>query len=110
MQNETFIFKQFEGTDFKFDTQSYSSRNIQIRCVGPNDKVALFRWRCFIFINLKLLISNLFSNIYFKYVLSPGLYFVRFWDADFWAYKKLQFQQNFSLRKITLQKLSIKLI
>ena len=30
-QHETFIFKQFEGTDFKFDTHSYSSRNIQTR-------------------------------------------------------------------------------
>ena len=30
-KHETFIFKQFEGTDFKFDTHSYSSRNIQTR-------------------------------------------------------------------------------
>ena len=58
-QHETFIFKQFEGTDFKFDTYSYSSRKIQTRCVGPNDQVTLFRWRYFIFINSKLLISNL---------------------------------------------------
>ena len=57
-QHETFIFKQIEGTDFKFDTHSYSSRNIQTRCVSPNDKVTLFCWRYFIFINLKLLISN----------------------------------------------------
>ena len=58
-QNETFIFKQFDRTDFKFDTHSYSSRNIQTRCAVPNDKVTLFRWRNFIFINLKLLILNL---------------------------------------------------
>ena len=36
-QHETFIFKQVEGTDTKFDTHSYSSSNIQTRCVGPND-------------------------------------------------------------------------
>ena len=57
-QHETFTFKRFEGIDFKFDTHSYSSHNIQTKCVGPNDKVTLFRWRYFIFINLKLLISN----------------------------------------------------
>ena len=62
-QHETFICKQFEGTVFKFDTHSYSSRNIQTRCVGPNDKVTLFRWRYFIFINLKLLVSNLHFEI-----------------------------------------------
>ena len=56
------------------------------------------------------ILKFLLSNIYFKYVLSPGLYFVRFWDADFWAYKKLQFQQNFTLGEMTLQVLSIKLI
>ena len=59
MQHKIFIFKQFKGTDFKFDTHSYSSRNIQTGCVGPNEKVTLFRWRYFIFINLKLLILNL---------------------------------------------------
>ena len=103
-QHETFIFKQFEGTDFTFDTHSYSNRNIQTRYVGPNDKVTLFRWRyfIFIFINFKFKVADiesvnnilkfLLSNIYFKYVLSPGLYFVKFWDDDFWAYKKLQFQ------------------
>ena len=53
------IFKQFEGTNFKFDTHSYSIRNIQTRCVGPNDKVTLFCGRHFIFINLRLLLSNL---------------------------------------------------
>ena len=31
MQHETFIFKQFEGTDFKYDTHSYSRCNIQTR-------------------------------------------------------------------------------
>ena len=35
-QHEASICKQFEGTDFKFDTYSYSSRNIQTRCVCPN--------------------------------------------------------------------------
>ena len=59
MQHETFIFKQLEGANFKFDTHSYSDPNIQTRCVGPNDKVTLFYWRYFIFINLRLLISNL---------------------------------------------------
>ena len=52
---------------FKFDTHSYSSRNVKTRCVGPNDKITLFPWRYFIFINLKLLISNLsitFWNFY----------------------------------------------
>ena len=29
MRHKTFIFKQFEGTDFKFDTYSYSSHKIQ---------------------------------------------------------------------------------
>ena len=58
MQHEIFISKQSEGTDFKFDTHSYSSHNIQTRCIGSNDKITLFRWRYFIFINLKLLISN----------------------------------------------------
>ena len=56
------------------------------------------------------ILKFLLSNTYFKYVLSPGLYFVRFWDDNFWAYKKLQFQKKFTLRKITLQELSIKLI
>ena len=60
MQHETSIFKQFKGTDFKFETQQYSSRTIQTRCIGPNEMVTLFRWRCFIFINLKLLILNTF--------------------------------------------------
>ena len=32
-QQETFIFKQFEGTNFKFRTHSYSSRSIQTRLV-----------------------------------------------------------------------------
>ena len=36
------FLKQFEGTDFKFDTHSYPSGNIQARCVDPNDKVTLF--------------------------------------------------------------------
>ena len=58
-KHETFIYKQFEGTDFKFDTHLYSSRKIQTSCVGHNEKVTLFRWRYFIFINLKLLIPNL---------------------------------------------------
>ena len=59
MQYETFIFKQFEGSGFEFDIHSYSSRNIQTTCVGPNKKLALFDWIYFIFITLKLLISNL---------------------------------------------------
>ena len=59
---------------------------------------------------VKNILKFLLSKSYFKYVLSPGLYFIRFWDDDFWAYKKLQFQQNFTLRKITLQELLIKLI
>ena len=58
-QHETFIVKQFESTDFKFDTHSYLSCNIQTRRIGPNEKVTLFRRRYFIFIDLKLLISNL---------------------------------------------------
>ena len=58
-QHETFIFKQFEGIDFKFDTYSYSSRDIQSFIIGLNDKVTLFYWIYFIFINLKLLISNM---------------------------------------------------
>ena len=59
IQHKTLIFKQFEGTDFKFGAHSYSSRNIQPSCVGPNDKVTLFRWKYIVFMNLKLLISNL---------------------------------------------------
>ena len=58
-QHETFVFKQFEGTDFKFDVHSYSNRNIQTRYIRPNEKVTIFRWRYFFFINLKLLILNL---------------------------------------------------
>ena len=34
------------------------------------------------------ILKFLLSNTYFKYVLSPGLHFVRFWEDDFWAYKK----------------------
>ena len=58
-QHETFVFKQFEGTDFKFDVHSYSNRNIQTRYIRPNEKVTIFRWRYIFFINLKLLILNL---------------------------------------------------
>ena len=72
-EHETFIFKQFEGTDFKFDTHLYSSHNIQTRCVGPNNKVTLFRWRYFIFINLKLLISNLSITFWNSYSVTPTL-------------------------------------
>ena len=69
----TFIFKQFEGTDFKFDIHSYSSRNIQTRRVSPNDKVTLFCWRYFIFINLKLLISNPSITFWNSYSVTPTL-------------------------------------
>ena len=72
-QHKTFIFKQFEGTDFKFDTHSYSNRNIQSRCIGPNDKVTLFRWRHYIFINLKLLTSNLSITFWNSYSVTPTL-------------------------------------
>ena len=60
-QHETFIFKQFECTDFKFHIHSYSSRNIQTRSIAPNDKVTLFRWIYFTFMNLKLLTSKFFE-------------------------------------------------
>ena len=73
IQHETFIFKQFEGADFKFDTHSYSSHNIQTRCVGSNDQVTLFCWRCFIFINLKLMISNLPITFWNSYSVTPFL-------------------------------------
>ena len=72
-QHETFIFKQFEGTDFKFDIHSYSSRNIQTKRVRPNDKVTLFRWKYFIFINLKLLISNPSITFWNSYSVTPTL-------------------------------------
>ena len=70
----------------------------------------MFHFHKFEVTDIEYILKFLFSNTYFKYVLFPGLYFVRFWDADIWAYKKLQFQQNFTLEKITLQELSIKLI
>ena len=72
-QHETFIFKQFEGYDFKFDIHSFSSWNIQCRSVGPNDKVTLFCWRYFIFINLKLLISNPSITFWNSYSVRPTL-------------------------------------
>ena len=72
-QHETFIFKQFKGTDFRFDTPSYSSRNIQVRGVGPHDKVILFHWRYFIFINLKISISNLSITFWNFYSVTPTL-------------------------------------
>ena len=72
-QYKTFIFKWFEGTDFKFDTDSYSSHNTQTRCAAPNDKVTLFRWRYFVFINLKLLISNLSITFWNSYSVIPTL-------------------------------------
>ena len=72
-QHETFIFKQFEGTYFIFNTHSYSGHNIQITCVGPNGKVTLFHWRYFIFINLKLLISNLSITFWSSYSVTPTL-------------------------------------
>ena len=89
-EHETFIFKQFEGTDFKFDTHLYSSRNIQTRCVDPN----FISLETFYFHKFKVtdiesannILKLLLSNTYFKYVLSPSLHFVRFWDHDFWAY------------------------
>ena len=70
-EHETFIFKQFEDTDFKFYTHSYPSCNIQTRCVGPNDKVTLFCWKYFIFINLKLLVSNLPITFWNSYSVTP---------------------------------------
>ena len=72
-QHETFIFKQFEGTDFKFNTHSYSNSNIQTRCVVSNGKLTLFCWRYFIFINLKLLISNLSITFWNSYSETPTL-------------------------------------
>ena len=70
-QHETFISKKFKGTDFKFDIHSYSGRNIQFRCVGLNGKVTWFRWRYFIFINLKLMISNLSITFWNSYSVTP---------------------------------------
>ena len=58
-QYEIFILKEFEGTDFKFDIHPCLNHNIQTSWFGPNDKVTLFRWIYFLFINLKLLVSNL---------------------------------------------------
>ena len=72
-QDETFIFKRFEVTVFKFDTHSYSSCNIQTRCVGPNDKVTSFHRRYFIFTNLKLLISNLSITFWSSCSITPTL-------------------------------------
>ena len=73
MQHETFIFKQFKVADFEFDTHSYSSRNNQTRCIGPNEKVTLFCWRYFIFIKLKLLMLNLSIIFWNSYSVTPTI-------------------------------------
>ena len=81
MQDQKFIFKQFSGTDFKFHSHSYSSRNIQLRFAGPNDKVTSFCWRYFTFINLELMISNLSITFWNYYSVTPTL--SRFYPQDY---------------------------
>ena len=73
MQHETFILKQFEGSDFKFHSHSYLSRNIQTRCVTRNNKVTLLHWKYFIFTSLRLLITNLSITFLNSFSLSSTL-------------------------------------
>ena len=94
-QNGTFILQQFEGTDFKFDTHSYSSRNIQTKCVGPNNKITIIRRRYFIFINLQLLISNLsitFWNSYSNKILKSLKFRLFYKKVHSWFFDKLKFR------------------
>ena len=72
-QHETFISKHFECTNFKLDTHAYSSGNIESSCICSNDKVTLFCWRYFIFINLKLLILDLSIIFWNFYSVAPTL-------------------------------------